>query len=297
MLAFQPVGFEQRALTTPWGKLVYAAVTADFWSQSASDASPLVFLHSLGGGSSAYEWSKVFPSFAPSHPVIAPDLIGWGDSAHPARRYRPADYLAQIELLLTEVARSPAWVVASSLTAGLVIRLATTKPQLFAGLFLVCPSGYRDFGAGYDRELTAQIIRLPLLDRAIYTLGAANELAVRNFLEQFLFGQRSRLSDEIVAAYLASAMKPNAEYAALASLRGDICFDLAAYLPQLTVPTVFVWGAQSRFGSPEKGQQLAQLAPEVIQQFHLIPDAGVLPHLEVPAIVTGLLAQALYGNP
>jgi pimeloyl-ACP methyl ester carboxylesterase len=179
----------------------------------------------------------------------------------------------------------------------LVIRLATTKPHLFAGLFLVCPSGYRDFGVGYDRELTAQIIRLPLLDRAIYTLGAANELAVRNFLEQFLFGQRSRLSDEIVAAYLTSAMKPNAEYAALASLRGDICFDLATYLPQLTVPTVFVWGAQSRFGSPEKGQQLAQIAPEIIQQFHLIPDAGVLPHLEVPAIVTGLLAQSLHGNP
>ena len=73
--------------------------------------------------------------------------------------------------------------------------------------------------------------------------------------------------------------------------RGDICFDLSAYIGQLQVPTVFVWGAQSRFSSPEHGQRLARLNPNVIKSFHLIPDAGVLPHLELPAIVTGLLAK------
>jgi pimeloyl-ACP methyl ester carboxylesterase len=176
---------------------------------------------------------------------------------------------------------------------SLAIRLAIKQPSLFRGLFLVCPSGYADFGTGYERQLAAQLIRLPGIDRLIYTMGAANEVAVRNFLEQFLFAQRSRLSEEMVAAYLASTTKPNAEYAALASLRGDICFDLSTYIRQLQVPTVFVWGAQSRFSSPENGQRLAQLNPDVIKSFHLISDAGVLPHLEVPAIVTGLLAKYL----
>ncbi len=291
MLNFQPAGFKQFTLATPLGQMVYSAPAANFWHHESEERSPLVFLHSLGGGSSGYEWSKVFPSLAATHRAIAPDLIGWGDSAHPAITYHPQAYLAQIQLLLSEVAVTPAWVVASSLTAALAIRLAIEQPQLFRGLFLVCPSGYGDFGTGYERQLAALVLRIPGIDRLIYRLGAANELAVRNFLQQFLFARGSRLSEEMVAAYLASLVKPNAEYAALASLRGDICFDLSAYIGQLQVPTVFVWGAQSRFSSPEHGQRLARLNPNVIKSFHPIPDAGVLPHLEVPAIVTGLLAK------
>jgi len=296
MLNFQPPGFKQCTLETNLGQMVYSIPDSDFWQiSSEAKSSPLVFLHSLGGGSSAYEWSKVYPAFAPTHQVIAPDLIGWGDSAHPMREYQPQDYLDLIQTLLTQVAVEPAWVIASSLTAGLTIRLAIQQPQLFQGLFLVCPSGYRDFGADYGKELVSQFVRIPGLDRIIYGLGAANELAVRNFLEQFLFAKTSRLNDEIVAAYLASAVKPNAEYAALSSLRGDICFDLSEYMPQLQVPTIFVWGEQSRFSNPEQGRRLSRLNPEIIRGFHSIPGAGVLPHLEIPGIVTGLLYRYVKG--
>ncbi|MDJ0618240.1 MAG: alpha/beta hydrolase [Calothrix sp. MO_192.B10] len=291
MLTFQPPGFKQCTLDTTLGQMVYSIPDAEFWQTPLeAKSSPLVFLHSLGGGSSAYEWSKVYPAFAATHQVIAPDLIGWGDSAHPAREYQPQDYLNLIQTLLEEIAVEPAWVVASSLTAGLTIRLAIQQPQLFQGLFLVSPSGYGDFGADYGKELVSQVVRIPGIDRIIYGLGAANELAVRNFLQQFLFAKVSRLDDEIVAAYLASAVKPNAEYAALSSLKGDICFDLAEYMKELQVPTVFVWGEKSRFSSTEKGRRLSRLNPEIIQGFHEIPGAGVLPHLEIPAMVTGLLS-------
>lgn len=289
--AFQPAGFEQRTLTTPLGQMVYTAPAPALWPDR--DRDPLVFLHSLGGGSSAYEWSKVFPVFAATHRAIAPDLIGWGDSAHPMRTYKPQDYLDQIQWLLDSITTEPVWIVASSLTAALTLRLATEQPQRFKGLFLVSPSGYRDFGSGYNQELPAQLLGLPGVDRLVYTLGAGNELAVRNFLEQFLFAQPSRLSPEIVAAYLASATQPNAEYAALASLKGDICFDLAAYVPKLAVPTVWVWGEESRFSSLEQGKRLAALNPKAVRAFHTISKAGVLPHLEVPAIVTSLLLQAI----
>lgn len=290
MRAFQPAGFQQRKLETKWGKMVYSVPDTSFYPQSVSEATPLVFLHSLGGGSSAYEWSKVYPSFASNYQVIAPDLIGWGDSAHPVKKYSPEDYLEIIKNLLERVAKKPAWVVASSLTAALVIRLAIAEPQLFRGLFLVSPSGYRDFSEDYQEEFASQLINLPGLDRLIYAVGAGNEWAVRNFLEQFLFADTSRLSEEVVEAYLASALKPNAEYAALASLKGDICFDLAKYMEELQTPTTLVWGSQSRFSRPEKGRRLAKLNQGAIAQFQIVPGTGVLPHLETPAVVTGLLA-------
>jgi pimeloyl-ACP methyl ester carboxylesterase len=103
------------------------------------------------------------------------------------------------------------------------------------------------------------------------------------------------LTQETVDAYLASALQFNAEYAALASLRGDICFDLALYLGDLRVPTTFVWGEQARFSSPAIGARLAALNPEFIEPVQVILRAGVLPHLELPALVIGRLRQVLNG--
>lgn len=292
MRQYQPIGFQQRNLETKLGTMVYSTPDPSFYHPAFSNPNPLVFLHSLGGGSSAYEWSKVYPSFAATHRVIAPDLIGWGDSNHPTIKYYPQDYMNLMQTLLEKVAATPAWVVASSLTAGLVIRLAIEQPQLFRGLFLVSPSGYRDFSEDYREQVSSQILNLPGFDRLIYAVGAANQLAIKNFLEQFLFADSRRLTEETIDAYLASALKPNAEYAALASLKGDLCFDLAQYMEQLNTPTVFVWGSQSRFSRPQQGRRLANLNPNV--DFHLIAGTGVLPHLEVPPVVTGLLSATLF---
>lgn len=293
MLQFQPPGFGQRLIKSSLGVMVYYTPVDWPWrSESNGQLPPLVFLHSLGGGSSAYEWSKVYPAFALHYRVIAPDLIGWGQSAHPARDYTIEDYLLMLTELLESVGE-PAAVVASSLTGGLTIRLAIQRPDLFRLLFLVAPSGYSDFGADYGQNLAARLVGLPGLDRLIYTLGAANEFAVRNFLEQFLFFDRSRLTPETVAAYLASALQLNAEYAALASLRGDLCFDLSLYIARLNTPTTLVWGKQSRFSSAATGQRLSRLNPKYVQQLPPIEQAGVLAHLECPAQVVSQLQQIL----
>ncbi len=299
MLSFQPPGFGQRVFQTSLGVMVYYTPIAPPWRDpdfqelnKEFDLPPLLFLHSLGGGSSAYEWSKVYPAFAPAYRVIAPDLIGWGQSTHPVKDYQVEDYLRLFTELLEQI-NPPVPVVASSLTAGLIIRLAIQRPDLFQSLFLVAPSGYSDFGLDYGQGMAAKLAGIPQLDRLIYSLGAANEFAVRNFLEQFLFAERSRLTPETVAAYLASATQLNAEYAALASLRGDLCFDLSLYLDQLTVPTVMVWGEQAQFSRIDLGRRLAKLNPKAIKEFWAIPQAGVLPHLETPEIVTGLLFKML----
>ena len=132
------------------------------------------------------------------------------------------------------------------------------------------------------------------MDRVIYTFGAANDVAVRGFMQQFLFASPTRITDEMVMAYTASAQRPNAEYAALSALKGTLFFDLTRYLDQLTTPTVFVWGEEARFNSPEFGQRLAALNPTAIQQVKAIAQTGVLPHLECPAVVIALLKAWLH---
>lgn len=295
MLQFHPSGFCRQAVQTSLGSISYYTQVERFEAKSLSEMEsrpPLLFLHSFGGGASAYEWSKVYPAFAPTHRILAIDLLGWGASAHPVKDYYIQDYLETLTEFIQQVA-TPVIVVASSLTAGLVVRLAVQQPDLFQALFLVCPSGFSDFGQDAGRRLPLQVINTPLLDRLIYTLGAMNEIAVRNFLERFLFAQPERVSQEMVAAYLSSAQQENAEYAALAFLRGDLYFDLSHYMGQLTVPTAIAWGEQAQFTKLSLGKRLASLNPRAVQLFQPIPETGVLPHLELPAVVIGLLQRCL----
>lgn len=295
MLQFQPSGFGQKVAETSLGSMVYYTPVTSPWAIAATEEElpTLIFLHNFGGGASAYEWSKVYPAFATTHRVIAPDLIGWGQSAHPIRDYQVSDYLKTLSEFISQVAEAPVIAIASSLTGALSVRVAIEHPELFKALFLVCPSGFDDFGQNAGRRLPLNLVRTPFLSRLIYNLGATNDVAVRNFLVRFLFAKPERVTEEMVAAYLASAQQPNAEYAALAFLRGDLYFDLPLYIDQLTVPTNIVWGQEAQFTRFDLGKRLARLNSKAIQDFQVIPETGILPHLEQPAIVIGLLERYL----
>jgi pimeloyl-ACP methyl ester carboxylesterase len=293
MLKFHPPGFGQKVIQTSLGSMVYYTQTSHPWLSANQNLPPLIFLHNFGGGASAYEWSKVYPAFAATHRILAPDLIGWGDSAHPVRDYKISDYLTTISEFIHQTCDSPVTVVASSLTAALIIRVAINEPHLFQKLFLVSPSGFNDFGEGAGRRLPLPLINTPIIESLIYTLGAENELAVRNFLQSFLFAKPERLTEEMVQAYLTSAQQPNAKFSALAFLRGDLYFDLSLYIQRLTIPTVILWGEQSQFTRVKLGKRLAGLNANAIQDFYAIPEAGILPHLEIPAVVIGLLQRCL----
>lgn len=293
MLQFHPPGIDQTAIVTPLGTMVCYKPTVAAWPTPPAGAVPLLFLHGLGGGASAYEWSQVYPALIPHHPLRVPDLLGWGASDHPARDYHVSDYLTTLTEFIEQTYDRPVVVVASSLTGAIVVRLAIDRPDLFAGLFLVCPSGFMDFGQDAGRRLPVSWVSTPFLGQLVYRLGATTEVAVRNFLEQFLFHDRDRLCPETVAAYLASAQQPNGDYAALSFLRGDLYFDLSRYLGQLTIPTWILWGEAAQFTPIGLGERLAALNPTAIQRFIRLPQVGVLPQLEQPAIVIGYLGQFL----
>jgi pimeloyl-ACP methyl ester carboxylesterase len=298
----QPPGFQQSAITTSLGTLVYykpdlsSVETAESVALAGQplpkSLTPLAFLHGFGGGSSAYEWSLVYPAFVPHYAVVAPDLLGWGRSDHLTRNYLIQDYLTTMTEFLEAVCPSPAVVVASSLTAGFVVRLAIARPELFKALVLVAPSGLADFDQSYNNFI-GKLVSVPGLDRLIYSTAIATYDGIRSFLQTRQFARASRVSQEMVDAYLASAQQPNAEYSALSFVRGDLCFDLAPFMPQLTIPTLMLWGKEAQFTSAELGQRLAELNPRAIRQFVLLDDVGLTPQLELPAVTIGLIGQFL----
>lgn len=285
----QPPGFDQSAISTSLGRLVYYQPKP----AAVPDASgAMLFLHGFGGGSSAYEWSLVYPAFAPEYRVFAPDLLGWGRSEHLRRSYQIQDYLTVIAELLERLCPTPAIVIASSLTAALTIRVAVARPELFKALILVAPSGLADFDQPYG-NFFAQLVSTPLLNRFVYSTAIATNFGIRNFLENRQFARANRVTQEMVDAYLASAQQPDADFSAISFVRGDLCFDLAAYMPQITVPTAVLWGRESQFTPVDLGQRLVELSPRAIQQFTVLDDTGLTPQLELPAVTTGWIYHSL----
>jgi pimeloyl-ACP methyl ester carboxylesterase len=292
---FIPPGFYQHSVMTSLGKMVYYTAEGQPWVTQEvphADVPTLVFFHGFGGGSSSYEWSKVYPAFAAQYRILAPDLIGWGQSDHPARDYKVEDYVDTLIEFIEKTCSGPITVIASSLTAAFAIRAAIARPELFKSLILTTAAGLSDFGENYTRSFFTQLVNIPVLDRLFYTAGVATSFGIRSFLEQRQFARPERISDEIVEAYLESATQPNAEYAALSFVRGDLCFDLSEYITQLTVPTVILWGEKSQFTGPEIGRRLAELNPTMVQ-FHQLTDVGLTPQLEIPAVTIGLIQKFL----
>jgi pimeloyl-ACP methyl ester carboxylesterase len=296
---FVPRGFNQRSIVTKLGRMVYYTAQGEPWPQLSgeiADRETLVFLHGFGGGSSAYEWSQVYPAFAAEYQILAPDLIGWGRSDHPVRNYQAEDYVSIVVEFMEQTCSAPTTVIASALTAAFTIRAATERPDLFKSLIVTTAAGLAEFGQDYRRSgfaQFAQTVNLPLLNQLLYGTGVANSFGIRGFLEQRQFANPKRIYPEIVEAYLQSAQQDNAEYAALSFVRGDLCFDLSLYMPKLTVPTAMIWGQGSEFTSPELGRRLAAINPEAVRYFYQLDDVGFTPQLEQPAVTIGLIRQLL----
>ncbi|MGB5635677.1 MAG: alpha/beta hydrolase [Waterburya sp.] len=275
--------------------MVYYTAQGEPWEEQTSKEK-LVFLHGFGGGSSAYEWSKVYPAFAAEYQVLAPDLIGWGRSDRPARSYQAEDYIAIIREFMEQTCNAPTTVIASALTAAFTIRAAIERPDLFKSLIVTTPAGLAEFGKDYRQSGFArftQSINIAFLNHLLYGAGVANSFGIRSFLEQRQFADSARIYPEIVEAYLQSAQQDNAEYAALSFVRGDLCFDLSQYITELTIPTAMIWGKGSEFTKPGVGRQLAEMNPQAIRQFYYLDDVGFTPQLEQPAVTIGLIRKLL----
>ena len=108
-----PAIFATRSVSTSHGEIVYHV---------SGSGEPLVFLPGFFLGASSYEWSKVYSRVAANHEVIAPDLIGFGESERPFKPLDPADHVECLAEFLREVApQKPAVIIASGVTANLLL--------------------------------------------------------------------------------------------------------------------------------------------------------------------------------
>lgn len=110
-----------------------------FWHE-AGRGETLVFLH--GSWQDSGQWLPVMETLATDYHSLAPDLIGFGESASTATVHSVALEVEALHTLLQALRISHCVLVGHSLGAWVALRYAQTYPQQVRGLVLVEPEGW-----------------------------------------------------------------------------------------------------------------------------------------------------------
>lgn len=255
----------------------------------AGDGPVMLLIHGMAGSSRT--WKEVMPLLARSFTVIAPDLLGHGESAKPLGDYSLGAHASGLRDLLSALGIDRATIVGQSLGGGVAMQLAYQHPETAERLVLA--------GAGGLGREVSWLIRLFALPGTEYLLSLLCPAFVRdhgNDLSRFLHqrGWRAPHAAETWRAY-ASLAEPENRRAFVRTLRAvidpggqTVSARDRLYLAS-GVPTLIMWGDQD----PIIPVAHAYAAHEAIpgSRLEIFAGAGHFLHVEEPLRFAELLTD------
>lgn len=111
---------------------------------AVADSRPtVVLLHGSPGRSS--DFHRLAPLLAADYHLIAPDLPGFGRSAHDVPDYSIRAHAAYVEALLDELGTGSVYLVGFSMGGGVALHLAAEMPERVRAVVLLSAIGLQDF--------------------------------------------------------------------------------------------------------------------------------------------------------
>ena len=250
----------------------------------------LVLLHGIA--STADTWSPVVAGLAAEHTVIAPDLLGHGDSAKPRGDYSLGASASLLRDLMLALGHERATIVGHSLGGGIAMQMAYQFPERVERLVLVS-------SGGLGRQVT------PLL-RAVALPGA--ELVLPLLASEPLvnagakvggwmarIGLRVGTDVAAMATGVASLQDIEARRAFVHTARSVI--DVGGQRVDAThklylaeaVPTLILWGDRDPIIPARHGIRAHELMPG--SSLRIFEGAGHFPHHHDPAGFAAAITQ------
>jgi pimeloyl-ACP methyl ester carboxylesterase len=255
---------------------------------------PLLFVHGLSG--SWPNWLEQLPVFARDHHVIALDLPGFGHSPMPAGEISIAAYARLLDELLDELALDSAAVVGNSMGGQIASEFASVFPGRVTRLALVSPAGVSTSGDVPTARLLPALRRAEVVAAGTAAWAAAHSDAAtaRPRLREALMGvvaaHPGRLPAALVAEQLRGAGKPGF----VPGLEAVLDCEIRARMPEITCPTLVVWGERDRLVPVRDALVFAELIPDA--RLVIYADTGHVAMLERPASFNALLRDFLAGR-
>lgn len=255
------------------------------------DGPAILLIHGMAGSSST--WKEIMPVLARHHTVIAPDLLGHGESAKPMGDYSLGAFASGLRDLLGVLGVPGATIVGQSLGGGVAMQLAYQHPELAQRLVLVCSGGLGREVSWMLRLLTlpgAELLMPVLFPSFVAEKGTEVSRAI---------GERGIKAPHLAEMWRAYASLAGAENrgAFLRTLRSVVdpggqtvsAMD-RIYLAQ-GLPTLIVWGADDPIIPVAHGHA----AHEVIvgSRLEVLEGCGHFPHVEAPQRFVEVLTDFL----
>jgi pimeloyl-ACP methyl ester carboxylesterase len=258
----------------------------------AGNGPPVVLIH--GMVNSSRHWERVALDLASDYTVIAPDLIGHGDSPTPRGDYSLGAHAASIRDLLAAIGVDRATIVGHSLGGGVAMQFFYQFPQRVERMALVS-------SGGLGREVSP-LLRGAALPGAAAMLRAAAHPRLVSGLSRAAAGLRERgmrqgVYLEAVARALQPLQQPGARTAFVQTLRSVIDghgqrVSARDRLYLLTsFPTLIVWGEHDNTIPLAHGREAHEAIPGSF--FTTLPRAAHFPHLEDPSGLAAALRDFL----
>ena len=266
--------------------------------RTAGSGPPLLLVHGLLECS--LTWRKLAPALSLTHTVIAPDLLGHGDSDSPtAVDYSVGGHAWLLRDLLDELGLGRVTIVGHSLGGGIAMAFAGHYPDRVERLALIAPGGFGRAvspllramavpGAGPAlRAFTARPVRATLggLVRVLGAAGASGPARGAKELSRILTG----LSDGGGRSAFMKSLR------AVIDRRGVAITALDQGPTLRRWPTLILWGTRDHVMPVEQAYAAAELNPDA--ELVLLDGVGHLPHLSQPAFVAERIAAFAGGLP
>ena len=247
----------------------------------AGSGPALLLLHGLACDHST--WAPVIESLAKRYTVIAPDLLGHGQSAKPRADYSVGGYANGMRDLLTVLGIDKATVVGHSLGGGVAMQFAYQFPERTQRMILVSPGGL-----GPEVTPLIRAVSLPGFHQAMGLLTLPG-LRQSGRLGLDLLSRsgipHTRDLDEVSDIY--ENFKDPKFRAAIAHVvravvdwRGQIVTMAdRAYLTE-AMPMCIIWGDDDSVIPHSHSRRIAALAPQT--RVEILPNAGHFPHKDHP---------------
>jgi pimeloyl-ACP methyl ester carboxylesterase len=244
---------------------------------------PAVLVHS--GGFTSRQWRRLADALAPTHHVLAPDLLGYGASTPwpPGQPFHFREDLAALVALLDTLAE-PAHLVGHSYGGFLALQAALARPARVRSIAAYEPVAFGILDEPDDAALRAPLATLP--DHYDLTHGADDA-----WLEAFVdwwngAGAWRAMGDDARASFRALGWKVFQEVMSLVADRTD-----RAGYAAIGAPTLILGGGRSPATERRVLDKLVATLPHA--RLELFPDHGHMGPITAAARVNTAILEHL----
>jgi pimeloyl-ACP methyl ester carboxylesterase len=258
--------------------------------RTGGDGPLLVLIHGIT--SSSASWEPLLPLLTEHFTILAPDLLGHGQSDKPAGDYSLGSHACLVRDLMLALGHESGTIAGHSLGGGVAMQLAYQFPELMDRLVLVSSGGL-----GREVSVFLRAVTLPGSELVLPLIASQAVLSVGAALGRFgaSVGLRAGADLGQIALGIASLSEIGARRAFVHTARsvidpGGQRVDARdrLYLAE-AVPSLLVWGERDPIIPAVHGVRAQKLMPG--SRLELFDGAGHFPHLEEPARFSRLLRE------